>query len=319
MREGTVRSLVRRCAAITAVAATLGVVAADQAVAQAYWRSGMSCHYGNMLYTLEMWRGTPFSALHGWAPQDTWSNMLTFFSSTVGSEFAAKRGNGRVLAISTPLLTYESRGQFAQCAAGAFDNHYRGIAQRLVWRGATDAIIRLGWEANGNWFPWSINGNYSGFKACFRRAVQVMRSVVPGLKIEWSVNRESWNGKYQNVAANAYPGDDVVNVIGLSFYDQWPAATSESVWQSSFKPELDFWANFARSRGKQLAIGEWGLGNKSGGGFDNPFYIQKMREFFAQNAGLIAYEAYFNCEAQNFRIYPEWNNPRAALAYKNLF
>lgn len=319
MREGTVRSLVRRCAAITAVAATLGVVAADQAVAQAYWRSGMSCHYGNMLYTLESWRGTPFSALHGWAPQDTWSNMLTFFNSTVGSEFVAKRGNGRVLAISTPLLTYEARGQFNQCAAGAFDNHYRGIAQRLVWRGATDAIIRLGWEANGNWFPWSINGNYSGFKACFRRAVQVMRSVVPGLKIEWSVNRESWNGKYQNVAANAYPGDDVVNVIGLSYYDQWPAATSESVWQSSFKPELDFWANFARSRGKQLAIGEWGLGNKSGGGFDNPFYIQKMREFFAQNAGLIAYEAYFNCEAQNFRVYPEWNNPRAALAYKNLF
>jgi len=319
MREGTVRSFARRCAAITAVAATLGVVAADQAAAQAYWRSGMSCHYGNMLYTLESWRGTPFSALHGWAPQDTWANVLTFFNSTVGSEFAAKRGNGRVLAISTPLLTYEVRSQFDQCAAGAFDNHYRGIAQRLVWRGATDAIIRLGWEANGNWFPWSINGNYSGFKACFRRAVQVMRSVVPGLKIEWSVNRESWNGKYQNVAANAYPGDDVVDVIGLSYYDQWPAATSESVWQSSFKPELDFWANFARSRGKQLAIGEWGLGNKSGGGFDNPFYIQKMREFFAQNAGLIAYEAYFNCEAQNFRVYPEWNNPRAAVAYKNLF
>lgn len=319
MRERTMRSFARRGAAITAVAATLGVVAADQAAAQAYWRSGMSCHYGKMLYTLESWRGTPFSALHGWAPQDTWSNMLTFFNSTVASEFAAKRGNGRVLAISTPLLTYEAQGQFAQCAAGAFDNHFRGVAQRLVWRGATDAIIRLGWEANGTWFPWSIKGNYNGFKACFRRAVQAMRSVVPGLKIEWSVNRESWNGKYQNVAANAYPGDDVVNVIGLSYYDQWPAATSEAVWNSSFKPELDFWANFARSRGKQLAVGEWGLGNKSGGGFDNPFFIRKMREFFAQNASLIAYEAYFNCEAQNYRIYPEWNNPQAALAYKNLF
>lgn len=319
MRERTVRSLARRCAAITAVAATLGVVASDQVAAQAYWRSGMGCHYGKQLPTLEAWRGTAFSALHGWAPQDSWSNMLTFFNSTVGSEFAARRGNGRVLSISTPLLTNEARGQFAQCAAGAFDNHYRGIAQRLVWRGATDAILRLGWEANGNWFAWSINGNYNGFKACFRRAVQVMRSVVPGLRIEWSMNREAWNGKYQNVAANAYPGDDVVNVIGLSYYDQWPAATSLSVWNANFKPELDFWANFARSRGKQLAIAEWGLGNKSGGGFDNPFYIEKMREFFAQNAGLIAYETYFNCESQTYRIYPEWNNPRAAVTYKNLF
>jgi hypothetical protein len=319
MRNPSLRRFVRRFTAMLGVSATLGMMAADQAAGQAYWRSGMSCHYGNMLQVLESWRGTPFSALHGWAPQDTWQNLLVFFSSTVGSEFAAKRGNGRVLAISTPLLTAESRGQFAQCAAGAFDNHFRGIAQRLVWRGATDAIIRLGWEANGTWFPWSINGNYSGFKSCFRRAVQVMRSVVPNLKIEWSMNREAWNGKYQNVAANAYPGDDVVNIIGLSYYDQWPAATSEAVWNSSFKPELDFWANFARSRGKQLAFGEWGLGNKSGGGFDNPFYIRKMREFFAQNASLIAYEAYFNCEAQNFRVYPEWNNPRAAATYKSLF
>jgi len=319
MRESTVRSFARRCAAITALVATLGMAATEQAAAQAYWRSGMSCYYGNMLPILESWRGTPFSALHGWAPQDTWNNVLTFFNTSVGSEFAARRGNGRVLAISTPLLTNESRGQFAQCAAGAFDQHYRGIAQRLVWRGATDAILRLGWEANGTWFPWSINGNYDGFKACFRRAVQVMRSVVPNLQIEWAVNRDPWNRRYQNLAANAYPGDDVVNVIGLSYYDNWPAATSEAVWNSSFKPELDFWANFARSRGKKLGFGEWGLGYKSGGGFDNPLYIQKMRDFFAQNASLIAYETYFNCEGSNFLLYPEWHNPRAAATYKNLF
>jgi len=70
MRERNVRSLARRCAAITALVATLGMAATEQAAAQAYWRSGMSCYYGNMLPILESWRGTPFSALHGWAPQD---------------------------------------------------------------------------------------------------------------------------------------------------------------------------------------------------------------------------------------------------------
>lgn len=319
MHDPTVRGVVRRCAAIAGVAAILGAGLAQQASAQSSWPSGMSCYYGKMLYTLEGWRGSSLGALHGWANQDKWSNALNFFNNTVASEFAAKRAGFRKLAISTPLLTWESKGQFSQCAAGAFDQHFRGMAQRLVWRGATDAIIRLGWEFNGNWFPWSVNGNYSGYKACFRRAVQAMRSVVPGLQIEWPVNRESWNGKYQATAANSYPGDDVVNIIGLSYYDQWPAAKDLSVWNANFKPELDFWANFARSRGKRLAFGEWGLGNKNGGAFDNPLFIQKMREFFAQNSSLIAYEAYFNCEGSNFRVYPEYNNPKAAATYKSLF
>lgn len=319
MHEPSVRNLVRRWAAVAGVTAILAGAVAEQAAAQSSWPSGMSCFYGGMMSTLEGWRGSSFGVLHGWANQDTWSNALTFFNNSVPSEFVAKSGGWRKIAISTPLLTQQTKGQFSQCAAGAFDQYFRGMAQRLVWRGATNVIIRLGWEFNGTWFPWSVNGNYSGYKACFRRAVQAMRSVVPGLQIEWPVNRESWNGKYQATAANAYPGDDVVNIIGLSYYDQWPAATSLSVWNANFKPELDFWANFARSRGKKLAFGEWGLGNKSGGAFDNPLFIQKMREFFAQNASLIAYEAYFNCEDGNFRVYPEYHNPKAASMYKNLF
>jgi hypothetical protein len=44
-----------------------------------------------------------------------------------------------------------------------------------------------------------------------------------------------------------------------------------------------------------------------------------MRTFFAQNSSLIAYEAYFNCEGGNFRVYPEYHNPKAASTYKGLF
>ncbi len=306
----------RRCAALLALGATL--LGPGRAYADPFWPSGISCFYGGRLATLESWRGSRFTALHGWANQDTWRNMLIFFGGPTANNFAANR-NGRVVAISTPLLTAEVRGQFSACASGAFDWVWREVATKMTRHGLADAIIRLGWEANGNWFPWSINGNYAGYKACFRRAVQVMRSVQPRLRIEWPMNREVYSRKLNTLVNNAYPGNDVVDIIGLSYYDHWPAATSETVWNSSFKPELDFWVSFARRNGKKLGFGEWGLGFRRGGGFDNPLYVRKMYEFWNNNRDLIAYESYFNCGQADHIINPESHNPNASSTYRNLW
>lgn len=306
----------RRCAAVLAAGTVL--LGSVRTNADPFWPSGISCFYGGQLANLESWRGSRFTALHGWANQDTWNNMLMFFSGPTANNFAANRA-GRVVAISTPLLTAEVRGQFQACASGAFDWVWREVAGKLTRHGLPDAIIRLGWEANGNWFPWAINNNYAGYKACFRRAVQVMRSVQPRLLIEWPMNREVYASKRSALVQNAYPGNDVVDIIGLSYYDHWPSAGSESVWNTSFKPELDFWVSFARTNGKRLGFGEWGLGFKRGGGFDNPLYMQKMYEFFNANRSLIAYESYFNCNPVDHIIRPENYNPRAAVTYRNLW
>ena len=51
---------------------------------------------------------------------------------------------------------------------------------------------------------------------------------------------------------------------------------------------------FARDHGKPFAVPEWGLVRSTGGGGDNPFYIQKMYETFVENADDLAYEAYYN-------------------------
>jgi len=279
----------------------------------------MSCYYGGAIRTLESWRGSTFTALHGWANQDTWNNMLTFLSSSIAREFAPYRSS-RTLAVSTPLLTAQAKGQFDACARGDFDWVWREAATRLTRNGVPNIIIRLGWEANGTWFPWSINGNYAGYKACFRRAVSVMRSVQPQLRFEWPMNRSVYSSKLNTLVTQAYPGNDVVDIVGLSYYDHWPAATSQSVWDSSFKPELDFWANFARTNGKKLGFGEWGLGDKRGGAFDNPLYIANMNTFFRNNRDIIAYESYYNCGSlgTNYLVYPEQYNPRAAT-YRNLW
>lgn len=317
MRKLSVRSTVKRVAATAGLAATIGLTWTNVALAQPMWPSGMSCYWPR-LDTLESWRGSRFGVLHSWAPKNTWQNLVDNFRTTYPPTQGRIR-NGRLAAVSVPLLTQESAGQFGACVSGAFDNHFRQVATLLRAVGSGDIIIRLGAEANGNWQPYSINGNYDGFKACFRRVVQVMRSVSPTFKFEWAMNREVFPQKYQTTASRAYPGDDVVDIIGLSFYDNWPAATSDAVWNSSFQPELNFWANFARSRGKKLGFGEWGLGYRRGGGFDNPLYIQKMFEFFRANASLIAYESYFNCESAEFLVFPEHLNPRAARVYKTLW
>ncbi|MEJ5231642.1 MAG: glycosyl hydrolase [Geminicoccaceae bacterium] len=252
---------------------------------------------------------------------NSWNDMLIFYRGPVAKEFAPHR-NGRVLAISTPLLTNESKGQFDACARGSFDWVWRQVATALTRNNVPDTIIRLGAEANGTWTPYSINGNYAGFKACFRRAVEVMRSVQPRLRFEWSMNRSVYSSKLNTLVTQAYPGNDVVDIIGLSFYDHWPAATSQSVWNTSFKPELDFWTRFARENGKKLAFGEWGLGDKRGGAFDNPLYITNMNAFFNANRDIIAYESYFNCSGSlgtSYLVYPERYNPRAAATYRNLW
>lgn len=311
---GLIRRIQRAAALLAGAAAGLQSVTA---IADPTWPSGMSCFY-HRLGSLESWRGSQFSALHGWANQDTWNNMLTFLSGSVASHFAPYR-NGRKLAVSTPLLTAEAKGQFDACARGAFDWVWREVAARLTRNNVPNMIVRLGWEANGTWFPWSINGNYAGYKACFRRAVSVMRSVQPQLRFEWSMNRSVYASKLNTLVTQAYPGNDVVDIIGLSYYDNWPAATSESVWNSSFKPELDFWVNFARRNGKKLGFGEWGLGDKRGGGFDNPFYLSKMYQFFGANRDLVEYEAYFNCNPTYHLVFPEGNNPRAASQYRTLW
>jgi hypothetical protein len=300
------------CGAVTLQGTTAG--------AQPTWPSGMSCYYNGFIRTLEGWRGSTFTALHGWASMKNWNDMLVFYSGPVAREFAAYR-TGRVLAISTPLLTEEAKGQFDACARGHFDWVWREVAARLTRNGVPNTIIRLGAEANGTWTPYSINGNYAGFKACFRRAVSVMRSVQPQLRFEWSMNRSVYSSKLNTLVTQAYPGNDVVDIIGLSFYDHWPAATSQSVWDSSFKPELDFWATFARNNGKKLAFGEWGLGDARGGAFDNPLYITNMNAFFSRNRDIIAYEAYYNCGSlgTSYLVYPEQYNPRAAATYRNLW
>lgn len=245
---------------------------------------------------------------------------------------------GGQLAIALGMLPRSHRGQHEQCAVGSFDTEIRAVAESIVRRGGRGAILRLGWEANRmKGFPWAVTGDGTAYKNCFRRWVSILRSVPnQAFTIDWNMAQA---GTFTYHVDQMYPGDDVVDVIGVQQYDRCPPAKNEAEWQKAYwevrgatrsPVGLGPWLEYAKSKGKLLSVPEWGVGgprNVCGRpGIDNPFFIQKMYDFFRANAASIAYEAYFNGddgsgndENGSHRLAPVEYNPQSATAYKAIW
>ena len=288
------------------------------------WPSGISCWYGRgfTLSEFQRWRGARVDALHGWAPRTSWEDMLRYFRGGSYGKFV--RAKVSVISISVPLFIQAERGRFDRCAAGAFDTYFEEIGRITRARGGRPPIIRLGWEANLKWAPWAIGNRVEEYKACFRRVARALRRGNPDLKIEWPLGRGNKIGDWRR----AYPGDDVVDLIGLSYYDRYPPIRTQADWETyAFAPPdrrvlgIETFLAFAKEHGKKVGIGEWAISDGgAGGGFDNPLFIENMYRFFERNAEHIAYETYFNCGRKGvYRVYPSTHNPDAAAAYRRLW
>lgn len=92
-----------------------------------------------------------------------------------------------------PVLP-NSGGSLQEGATGAFNQYFKTLAKTLVQSGQGSSVIRLAWEFNGSWFPWSACKDPSSFKAYWIQIVKTMRSV-PGnsFKFEWNPTRgQQW-------------------------------------------------------------------------------------------------------------------------------
>ena len=114
------------------------------------------------------------------------------------------------------------------------------------------------------------------------------------------------------VGSKLNPADAPITNIGVSHYDDSQARFGYETYMGG-PWGLRAFCEFARSKGKKFAIGEWGVG-RSG---DNPIYIQNMYEFFRDCGANLAHEAYFN--AAEHRLYPSTRSPRSAELYRRLF
>ncbi|MBB0230423.1 hypothetical protein FOE67_13105 [Streptomyces calidiresistens] len=159
-------------------------------------------------------------------------------------------------------------------ARGAHDQRFRTLAERLVSLGLSDTVIVLGWEMNGTTYTHRCGPDPEAWKEYWRRIVTVMRSV-PGqeFRFDFAPNR----GTDAIPWTECYPGDDVVDIIGMDSYDQPPGNTfAEHVEQPL---GLRDHVEFAAARGKPISYPEWGLFRNG----DNPEYMLGMLEWIAEH------------------------------------
>jgi hypothetical protein len=219
---------------------------------------------------------------------------------------------------SIPLLP-PSGATLQQGASGAYDGHFVTLARALVAGGAGDAVLRLGWEFNGGWYPWSARQSPQAFVQYWRHIVNAMRSV-PGarFKFDWCPTL----GTNAVAPAAAYPGDSFVDYIGADVYDQgWGAGWNDSTqrWRTFVNQPygLQWQRMFAAAHKKPVTFPEWGLSARSDGhgGGDDPYFIQQMLNWIRTSD--VAYALYFDYDASDGRhSISNGQFPRAAATFK---
>lgn len=262
------------------------------------------------------WLGRDVSWALDFLPRKTWADIES-------PDWWVDRwsGSGYQVVYSIPMLP-ESGGTLAEGAAGTFNASFKRLAERLVAKGAGDAVLRLGWEFTGSWYRWSAIKEPETFAAYWRQIVRTMRAV-PGaaFRFDWCPNA-GWSAFS---VERAYPGDDVVDFIGLDVYDQgWATGWEDPVqrWNEILNGPygLQWHRRFAAEHGKPMTYPEWGMVIRPDGhgGGDNPHYVERMYEWIRAND--VAYHMYFEFDsADGIRTMLSGRFPKGAGAYRDRF
>lgn len=234
-------------------------------------------------------------------------------------------------------------GTWRDAADGGHDDLWRRslTALREKWTALQDRCraagdptpntlyVRFAHEANGNWYDWSIRDtDPATVKAAWARYSRLKDEILPGAELVMSLNRESLG--MSRPWTDYFPGRDVVDVLGVDYYNQYPYVASQGQWDASADDTsgggplgLQAHLDFARSVGLPLSVNEWS-GNADEG--DSPVFVENMHRFFATHAGSgageLLYEVQFNVDRDGGRwsLTPgRTRMPRSAQAYADLF
>ena len=310
--------LARRLSLILAVAALAGVFATNAASGTASNSSRLAGAFVNWgpdgrERTLEIWEQ--------WLDQAPSSVVgVDFYAESTWEDFVRlswvpgiwKNLNpARNVVWSVPLTVKGT--PLADVADGLHDAEFEAAASAIS-EAQPNAVIRLGWEMNLVSMAWFAKGQEADYIRAFRRVVQIFRRHSSGFKYDWC---PGW-GPQDSPADLAYPGDDVVDYIGLDVYDFKFEGSVGERWDRYYLKApfgLEWHREFAARHGKAMSYPEWGVGNFG----DNPFFIRQMHDWFVKNENNIAYAAYFDVDG-------EWptqidNNqfPKSQKLYRELF
>jgi len=282
---------------------------------------------------MERWLGRTVNFRLVWAGWQNWQPTMAAFKKLTHPRTGHVANNDRTLIIAMGLTmkqgsqgATQARAKLQAAANGANDAFWREIGKVLHERGLDGrfpdgrpkVILRVGWESNGDWYPWSSQGNEELFAKAFRRAHDRVSERAPNMTWIYGL---SVNKSNEASVRKAYPGDAYVDIIEMDVYDSWaaypqsgggdrnPGARQRS-WEMKLNGNvgLNFLARFAQERGKLLAIGETGLwrqnvGGRAGevGGGDNPQWIDNIHNWAntQARAGRLGWLNYFEANTNS--------------------
>jgi hypothetical protein len=228
-------------------------------------------------------------------------------------------------------------------ARGDFDDHYRVMARNFkalaqqYGRDPSNHIFRLGWEMNGEHYPWSICNKVSEFKQSWERATRIIRTEVPGVIFDFSPAHRyvgytagrNYNGTDGINLAGFLPDPSTYDVISMSHHDVRPFTTSDSVWQdyvvspprSERKIGLQELVDTATAKGKKFALTEWGTqivdcGDDHPAAPNPALFLRKTYEFLWANRSKLAWDTHFSVSCT--QVYDRLSTA-AGQTYKELW
>jgi hypothetical protein len=224
--------------------------------------------------------------LEGWLARKTDIAGTTITTTTwIGGTNAAytnSDGSRPLLEVSFPLLSIfgeqPALTDMSQAATGAYDDTYEAMSTALAAFPNPLLSARIGWELNGNWYPWSngvtADATYASYVSAFRHAAVMLRKHNPQVLIQWNIAwgqpdpTPYWPGAYD---ANDNPGG--VDVVSIDFYQanisQYNNGGKQSSWalaQSGSTINLDWMVAFAEKNGVKIALSEYGAGSPASNG-----------------------------------------------------
>jgi hypothetical protein len=181
-------------------------------------------------------------------------------------------------------------------AAGEYDQYYTQFARALAPYKTRILGFSVNWEFNGFWMNHGVSSNSAGglrwtpqdFIASFRRLATILKRECAGVPIVWTLNNgPDFNLPSGKKAIDYYPGDDIVDAIGLDLYERnWTNFANAKTTGG-----LDYVAKFmADHPGKRCAFPEWGAYNNDGN------FITQMTAWLRAHKDKVLWETYWNSQ-----------------------
>jgi hypothetical protein len=291
----------------------------------------LSVYVGNepsALTQFETWFGRPADGVQLHTGYRGWSD----YTGSVGWLQGVYAAVDRKKFWSIPLIPGASLdgkdpgGTLAAAAATGntpYTAAWTTIATTLATGQPTGKIyIRTGWEFNADWFPWSAtngSGTAADYITAYRNFVTTFRSISDRFVFEWCPNI-GVQGTNPINPADAYPGNEYVDVIGMDFYYDisWDQKGQNGLEAWNYKViekyGLQWIVDFAAEQGKPIAYSEWGINNP-----DGTAYMELFADWLKNSPVEVLYQNYWNSNAAFAGMLSEDQYPLLSAAYLQAF